>query len=146
VARRLGVEPTGTDGATGWSILAAMLGSARAQILRRHPTVQRLGRFALSAIAVQGTYAVLMALFLLALVHFALNRQFVFVPTEGYAHGLSSHGRRYLVSAVVIYGITALGLAVLPGLLGVAPYIAWLMITGTIGALNFFLLGRFVFR
>jgi putative flippase GtrA len=140
-----------------------MLSSARAQTLRRHPTVQRLGRFALSAIAVQGTYTVLMALFLLALglprqgalacsylgalvVHFALNRQFVFVPSDGYAHGLSSHGRRYLISAVVIYGITALGLAVLPGLLGVAPYIAWLLITGTIGALNFFLLGRFVFR
>jgi putative flippase GtrA len=140
-----------------------MLDSQRAIGLRRHPTVQRLGRFALSGLAVQGVYAALMAVFLLGVdlhrqlalvlsyagaltVHFTLNRRFVFAPSAGYAHGLSSHGKRYLVTAVGVYGATALGLAVLPGALGVAPYLAWLMVTVTIGVLNFVLLGRFVFR
>ena len=125
--------------------------------------MQRLGRFALSGIAVQGAYAALMAAFLLGaslprqlalvlaytgalIVHFTLNRQFVFARSDGYAHGLSSHGKRYLVTAVVVYAVTALGLAVLPGALDVAPYLAWLMVTLAIGVLNFMLLGRFVFR
>ncbi|MES1192861.1 MAG: GtrA family protein [Solirubrobacterales bacterium] len=125
--------------------------------------MQRLGRFALSGLAVQGAYAALMAVFLLGvdlprqlalvlayagalIVHFTLNRQFVFAPSDGYAHGLSSHGKRYLITAVVVYGVTALGLAVLPSALGIAPYLAWLLVTVTIGVLNFLLLGRFVFR
>ena len=140
-----------------------MIDSRRAVALRQHPTVQRLGRFALSGVVVQSAYAALMAVFLLGaglprqlalvlayagalIVHFTLNRQFVFAPSDGYAHGLSSHGKRYLVTAVVVYGVTALGLAVLPGALGIAPYLAWLTVTVTIGVLNFMLLGRLVFR
>jgi putative flippase GtrA len=140
-----------------------MLDSGRAVALRQHPTVQRLGRFAVSGLAVQAVYAVLMALFLLGLglprqlalalsysgaltVHFTLNRQFVFAPSDGYAHGLSSHGRRYLLVAVATYGVSALGLAVIPEALGVAPYVGWLLVTATIAVLNFLFLGRFVFR
>ena len=41
-----------------------MLDSRRAIALRRHPTVQRLGRFALSGVAVQGVYTALMAVLL----------------------------------------------------------------------------------
>jgi putative flippase GtrA len=140
-----------------------MLNSGRAGALRQHPTARRLGRFALSAFAVQVVYASLMAVFLLGfdlprqaalaigyagavVVHFTLNRQLVFVPTDGYSHGLSSHGSRYLVAAIVVYVITALALAVVPDALDIAPYIAWLLITATIGAVNFVILGRFVFR
>jgi putative flippase GtrA len=125
--------------------------------------VQRLGRFALSGIAVQAAYAALMAVLLLGVdlprqvalaisyagalvVHFTLNRQFVFIPSDGYVHGLSSHGKRYVLTAIVVYGITALALAVLPEALGVAPYLAWLLVTMVIAVLNFLLLGRFVFR
>jgi putative flippase GtrA len=140
-----------------------MLDSRRAVALRRHPTVQRLGRFALSGVAVQGAYAALMAGLLLGvglprqlalalsyagalIVHFTLNRQFVFASGDGYAHGLGSHGTRYALTAVVVYGITALGLAVLPAALGLTPYLAWLLVTMVIAVLNFALLGRFVFR
>jgi putative flippase GtrA len=140
-----------------------MPASGRVHALRRHPTTQRLVRFGMSAIAVQGVYALLMLILLVGLdlprqaalaisylgalvVHFTLNRQFVFAPAGGYEHGLSAHGRRYLVTAAIVYAITALSLAVLPGLLGVAPYLAWLMTTVTIGLLNFLLLGRLVFR
>jgi putative flippase GtrA len=140
-----------------------MLDSRRAIALRRHPTVQRLGRFALSGVAVQAVYAALMAVLLLGLdlprqlalaisyagalvVHFTLNRQFVFASGDGYAHGLSSHGKRYVLTAIVVYGVTALALAVLPEALGLAPYVAWFLVTMVISVLNFLLLGRFVFR
>jgi putative flippase GtrA len=140
-----------------------MLDSGRVIALRRHPTVQRLGRFALSGIAVQGVYTALMAILLVGLdvpqqlalalayagaliVHFTLNRQFVFASSDGYAHGLSSHGKRYVLTAIVVYGITALGLAVLPDLLGVAPFLAWALVVMVIAVCNFVLLGRFVFR
>lgn len=140
-----------------------MLKSGHAVALRQHPAAQRLGRFALSAITVQVVYATLMAIFLLGLhlprqtalamgytialiVHFTLNRQFVFAPAGGYTRSLTGHGGRYLASAVLVYGITALGLALVPGPLGVSPFIAWLLLATTVGALNFVLLGRFVFR
>jgi putative flippase GtrA len=140
-----------------------MLDSRRAIALRRHPTVQRLGRFALSGVAVQGVYTALMAILLLGvdlprqlalaisytgalIVHFTLNRQFVFAPSDGYVHGLSSHGKRYVLAAVVVYGVTALGLAVLPEALGVSPFVAWALMLVVIASLNFVLLGRFVFR
>jgi putative flippase GtrA len=125
--------------------------------------VQRLGRFALSGVAVQGVYTALMAVLLLGVdlprqlalavsytgalsVHFTLNRQFVFARGDGYAHELSSHGKRYVLVAIVVYGVTALGLAVLPDALGLTPYLAWLLVTMAIAVLNFVLLGRFVFR
>jgi putative flippase GtrA len=135
----------------------------RAAALRQHPTARRLSRFVLTAIAVQVVYASLMAIFLLGLdlprqvalligyagalvVHFTLNRQLVFAPTDGYVHGLSSHGSRYLVTAAVVYAITALGLALVPGAIGVAPYVAWLLLAAAIGVANFVVLSRFVFR
>jgi putative flippase GtrA len=131
--------------------------------LRAHPTVLRLGRFALSGIAVQAVYTLAMALALLALdlprqaallvayglalmVHFTLNRQFVFAREGGYGLALSAQGGRYLVVAVVVYAVTAVGIAVLPGVLGVATFVVWLLLTGTIGVLNFLLLGRLVFN
>jgi putative flippase GtrA len=140
-----------------------MLDTGRAIALRQHASARRLGRFALSAVTVQVVYAALMAVFLLGLdlprqaalaigysialvLHFTLNRQFVFAPADGYTQGLTSHGSRYLASAVLVYAITAFGLALVPGALGIAPFIAWLLLATTIGALNFVLLGRFVFR
>jgi putative flippase GtrA len=131
--------------------------------LRHHPTARRLARFVLTAAAVQVVYASLMAIFLLGLdlprqaalligyagalvVHFTLNRQLVFAPTDGYVRGLNSHGGRYLVTAAVVYAITALGLALVPDALGVAPYVAWLLLAAAIGVANFVVLSRFVFR
>jgi putative flippase GtrA len=125
--------------------------------------VQRLGRFALSGVAVQGVYTALMAVLLVGfdlprqvalaisyagalIVHFTLNRQFVFASSGGYTHGLSSHGKRYVLAAIVVYGITALGLAVVPEALGVAPFVGWVLLMVVIAAGNFALLGRFVFR
>jgi putative flippase GtrA len=136
------------------------------------PWMKRLVRFVMAAAAVQGVYtaamaiglllldaprqAVLLVAFLLSLVvHFSLNRQWVFNPRHhapeadehrAYRLGLSGHGMRYVTVAAIVYGITALSLAVLPGLLGVAPFLVWLGTSGTIGVMNYFLLGRLVFR
>jgi putative flippase GtrA len=153
-----------TRSSSSAELLAAFLG---------RPWVKRLGRFLMAAAAVQGVYtagmavglllldaprqAVLLVAFLLSLiVHFSLNRQWVFNPRRhephagGHHHayrlGLSGHGGRYVIVAAAAYGITALSLAVLPGLLGLAPFLIWLATSGTIGVLNFFLLGRLVFR
>ena len=78
--------------------------------------------------------------------HFTLNRQFVFAPSDGYVHGLSSHGKRYVLAAIVVYGVTALGLAVVPEALGVAPFVGWALLMVVIAGGNFVLLGRLVFR
>jgi putative flippase GtrA len=139
-----------------------MLNSGRAVALRQHPTAQRFARFALTAIVAQGAYASLLALFLLGfgyprqtalaisyvitlLIHFTLNRQFVFAKGN-FKRGLSAQGARYLVIAASAYVITALGLALLPEALGIAPYFAWALLTTVIGTVNFAILGRFVFR
>jgi putative flippase GtrA len=140
--------------------------------LLERPWMKRLVRFVMAAAAVQGVYtaamaiglllldaprqAVLLVAFLLSLiVHFSLNRQWVFNPRHhapeaeehrAYRLGLSGHGVRYVTVAAIVYGITALSLAVLPGLLGVAPFLVWLGTSGTIGVMNYFLLGRLVFR
>jgi putative flippase GtrA len=151
-----------TRSSSGAELLAALL---------ERPWVRRLGRFLLSAVAVQGVYtagmgvgllllheprqAVLLVAFLLSLtVHFSLNRQWVFNPrhpAQGTEHhvysvSLSGHGMRYVLLAAAAYAVTALSLGLLPGALGVAPFLVWLATSGAIGALNFFVLGRFVFR
>jgi hypothetical protein len=87
-------------------------------------------------------------------VHFGLNRQWVFDPrrldpargSRSYRLAISAHGLRYGLVSVAVYGLTALSLGVLPGVLGVAPFLVWLATSATIGVLNFFLLGRLVFR
>jgi putative flippase GtrA len=142
-----------------------------AAALLQRSWVRRLLRFGMTAAAVQGVYtagmgvgllildaprqAVLLVAFLLSLVvHFSLNRQWVFNPAHphedgeghGYHLGLSRHGVRYAVAAVVVYGVTALSLAVLPGVLGLAPFLVWLGTCVVIGIVNFFVLGQLVFR
>lgn len=129
----------------------------------RSETLRRLGRFLASGLAVQAVYTAVMAITLLAAgldrqvalaiaylcalaVHFVLNRQFVFARAEGYVLGPSSHGVRYLAMAAVVYVVTAAGLEMVPEAIGVSPFVAWLLITGTIGALNFVMLDRLVFR
>jgi putative flippase GtrA len=139
--------------------------------LLERQSFQRLARFAMSAAAVQTVYtagmglgllvldlprqAVLIVAFLASLVvHFSLNRQWVFNPQRpvgedehhDYRLGLSRHGMRYLVAAAIVYAITAASLGVLPGLLGLAPFLVWLGTCAVIGVANYFLLGALVFR
>jgi putative flippase GtrA len=60
------------------------------------------------------------------LLHFTLQRLFVWVPSDGFALGMSHQVRRYLLMAGSQYGITALSTAVLPSALGVSTELVYL--------------------
>lgn len=79
------------------------------------------------------------------LVHFTLNRQWVFSPDDVYHLHLTVQGARYLCSAAAIYGITALALATLPGALGVASLVIYYTTVLALSVVNFFVLRSFVF-
>jgi putative flippase GtrA len=79
------------------------------------------------------------------LLHFTLNRQFVFPAISGYRHGLPTQTMRYGLLVVTTYGATALSVAVLPGAIG-APSVAVYVVTAIVLALlNFAVLRRWVF-
>jgi len=77
------------------------------------------------------------------LLHFTLQRVFVWTHHEEFALGLRNQVGRYLTMAAAQYGVTAVSTAVLPGLLGVSTevvYLATMVVVTTAG----FLLMRFV--
>jgi len=78
--------------------------------------------------------------------NFSLNRQFVFVSGRGYAHRLSAQGARYLAVALASYGLTALSLAVLPGLLDVPELAVYLVTAAALALVAFVVLRSWVFR
>jgi choline kinase/putative flippase GtrA len=77
------------------------------------------------------------------LAHFTLQRVFVWAHHEEFALGLGHQVRRYLTMALSQYGVTAVATAVLPGLLGVAEEVAYLMAMAVVTTAGFLLM-RFV--
>ena len=77
------------------------------------------------------------------LLHFTLQRLFVWVHSEGFALGMGHQVRRYLVMAGSQYGVTAVATAVLPSALGVPVelvYLATMVVVTSTG----FLIMRFI--
>jgi putative flippase GtrA len=77
------------------------------------------------------------------LVHFTLQRFFVWIHQEGFALPLRHQVGRYLMMALTQYGVTALSTAVVPGVLEVSTeivYLATMAVATTAG----FLIMRFV--
>jgi putative flippase GtrA len=77
------------------------------------------------------------------LLHFTLQRVFVWTHHEEFALGLSHQVRRYLTMAAAQYAATAASTAVLPGALGASNevvYLVTMVVVTTVG----FLLMRFV--
>jgi putative flippase GtrA len=60
------------------------------------------------------------------LLHFTLQRLFVWVHSDGFALRVSHQVRRYLLMAGTQYGVTALSTAVLPHALGIATELVYL--------------------
>lgn len=60
------------------------------------------------------------------LLHFTLQRLFVWVHSDGFALQVSHQVRRYLLMAGTQYGVTALSTAVLPHALGIATELVYL--------------------
>jgi putative flippase GtrA len=77
------------------------------------------------------------------LLHFTLQRLFVWVHEDGFALPLRRQVGRYLLMAGAQYGVTAASTAILPGVLGVATevvYLATMAVVTTSG----FLIMRFI--
>jgi putative flippase GtrA len=77
------------------------------------------------------------------LLHFTLQRLFVWIYVDGFALPFRKQVGRYLAMAGTQYGVTVVSTAVLPGALGVSTeivYLATMAVVTTIG----FLLMRFV--
>ncbi len=80
------------------------------------------------------------------LLHFTLQRIFVWThheELEEFALGFGHQVRRYLTMAAAQYGVTAASTAVLPGILGLAEEVVYLM-TMVVVTTSGFLLMRFV--
>lgn len=79
-------------------------------------------------------------------VHFTMNRQWVFASDGGYALHLSGQGGRYLVLAGFSYLVTAVASAVLPDLLGIHELAAFALSAIAMAGVSFVLLNLWVFR
>ena len=78
-------------------------------------------------------------------VHFALNRQWVFMRDAGYAHHLSVQGRRYLAVVVVNYAVSSAAIAFLPALLGWPVLVVYFATNIVMAAILFPVLRMWVF-
>src|SRR4051812_36832460 len=76
--------------------------------------------------------AVAIGYFTSVAVHFVLHRLFVFATDDEYQLGVGGQLSRYLVLVVAQYGVTAAAVAVLPELLGVDRFVAWLAAVVTV--------------
>jgi putative flippase GtrA len=79
-------------------------------------------------------------------VHFTVNRNLVFATDAGFALHLSAQGMRYLSLALSSYAITAVALAVLPGLLDLPVLVVYLVTVGCLAVVNFVLLQGLIFH
>lgn len=133
-----------------------------AGLLRRLPPPAVLSKFAFSGGLVAAVHlglvsllvavdtpiqaALAMAYVVTLLVHFTLNRQWVFASRSGYAFHVSQQGARYLLVAAFSYASTALGVAVLPGTLDIPELVAFFLTTGVMACVSFLLLHLWIFR
>lgn len=79
-------------------------------------------------------------------VHFTMNRNFVFSSDAGYALHLSAQGIRYLALVLCGYSLTALSLAVLPGLLGLPQLAVYFMTVACLSLFSFLILQGWIFH
>ncbi len=78
--------------------------------------------------------------------HFTLQRTFVWTRHEGFALPLEHQAARYLLNAGAQYGITAASVAVLPKALGWPIELVYLATTGVVVSVNFFVFRHGVFH
>ncbi len=80
------------------------------------------------------------------MVHFTLQRVFVWTHHEEFALPLHHQAGRYLTVAAVQYGVTAASTSVLPGLLGVATEIVYLATVAVVLSVNFLVFRQLIFH
>jgi putative flippase GtrA len=80
------------------------------------------------------------------ILHFLLQRRFVFRREEGFALARHDQLRRYLTTAATQYGLAALSTAVLPGVLGLHEQLVYVVTALTLAAATFLILRAHVFH
>jgi putative flippase GtrA len=80
------------------------------------------------------------------LVHFSLQRLFVWIPAGGFALPFRHQVGRYLLMACAQYGCTAAATAVLPGALGVPTEFVYLATMGVVTTTGFLVMRFIIFH
>jgi putative flippase GtrA len=80
------------------------------------------------------------------LLHFTLQRKFVFQRDEGFSLERGHQLRRYLATALTQYSLAALSTAILPGVLGVHEDLVYLVTALSLAAATFLILRAHVFH
>jgi putative flippase GtrA len=79
-------------------------------------------------------------------VHFTLQRTFVWVHNEDFALPLRHQAGRYLVVSAIQYGLTAASTSLLPSALGVPTEVVYLATVAIIVSLNFVVFRHRIFH
>jgi putative flippase GtrA len=79
-------------------------------------------------------------------VHFTLQRSFVWVHHGGFALAFRSQAARYLLAAGFQYGLTAASTSLLPSRLGVSTEIVYLVTVAVATSINFLVFRRLIFH
>jgi putative flippase GtrA len=90
--------------------------------------------------------ALIVAFVSAVVVHFTMNRQFVFRSGTTYALHVTHQGIRYLGVVVGSYAVNALALAILPDLTGLHELVVIALTTGAVTVFTFLTLRDWVFR
>jgi putative flippase GtrA len=80
------------------------------------------------------------------IVHFTLQRVFVWIHHEEFALPVHHQAARYLAAASVQYGITAASTALLPSILGVSTEIVYLVTVAAVISTNFVVFRHGIFH
>jgi putative flippase GtrA len=80
------------------------------------------------------------------LLHFLLQRNFVFQREDGFALERGHQLRRYLTTAATQYSLAALSTAILPGVLGLHEQVVYVVTALTLAAVTFLILRTHVFH
>lgn len=131
-------------------------------VVRRLPVAVVLSRFAMVGVSVAAVQfglvtalvflgvpiqpAVAMTYVVVLVMHFTLNRQWVFASESGYAFHISGQGVRYLMVAGTSYAGTALGTLVLSSLLDIPDLAAFFLASALMAAFSFLALRLWIFR
>lgn len=94
---------------------------------------------------VPGQLALLITYVVSTSLHFLLNRQWVWHGAHGYALQITVQGRRYLCVVALSYGINAISLGWLPGLLDVPELAVYFVVTSLLAVVSYLVLRHWVF-
>jgi putative flippase GtrA len=80
------------------------------------------------------------------MVHFTLQRKFVWVHAQEFALPLRHQAARYLTVAGIQYGVTAASTAALPGALGLPTELVYVVTVGVVTVTNFVVFRHGIFH